>query len=246
MHGAGATGASAAMESLEGGVSSPQKLSVAQAMAISFGRVVSMKTADKFMTFDLHHLAERHKMGQFTTYPEFKRAFGVVRATVQDSMVNERLSLLERGKLVELLRLMDERQSRLDLLENCSHAQGQWKAHAKFISGMLGWHGHDQLSQKQYRQDHKDLEMLLKLHTRGAGGKGFEPGLSEGARDPKGRKKKCWLCNKSGHVAANCTKKGKGGRAGETRSCYKCGKTGHIARNCRGGGSSEDEEEESE
>ena len=234
MHGAGATGASAAMESLEGGVSSPQKLSVAQAMAISFGRVVSMKTADKFMTFDLHHLAERHKMGQFTTYPEFKRAFGVVRA-VQVSMVNERLSLLERGKLVELPRLMDERQSRLDLLENCSHAQGQWKAHAKFISGVLGWHGHDQLSQKQYRQDHKDLEMLLKLHTRGAGGKGFEPGLSEGARDPKGRKKKCWLCNKSGHVAANCTKKGKGGRAGETRSCYKYGKTRAHCQELPGG-----------
>jgi len=234
MHGAGATGASAAMESLEGGVSSPQKLSVAQAMVISFGRVVSMKTADEFMTFDLCHLAERHKMGQFTTYPEFKRAFGVVRA-VQDSMVNERLSLLERGKLVELPRLMDERQSRLDLLENCSHAQGQWKAHAKFISGVLGWHGHDQLSQKQYRQDHKDLEMLLKLHTRGAGGKGFEPGLSEGARDPKGRKKKCWLCNKSGHVAANCTKKSKGGRAGETRSCYKYGKTRAHCQELPGG-----------
>jgi hypothetical protein len=162
-------------------------------------------------------------------------------------MVNERLSLLERGKLVELLRLMEERQSRLDLLENCSHAPGQWRAHAKFISGVLGWHGHDQLSQKQYRQDHKDLEMLLKLHTKsgGGGGKGFEPGLADGARNPKGRKKKCWLCNKSGHVAANCTKS-KGGRGGDTRSCFKCGKPGHIARHCPGGGSSDDDEEDSE
>ena len=49
---------------------------------------------------------------------------GVVRATAQVSVVNERLSLLEHGKLVELLRLMEEKQSRLDLLENCSHTPG--------------------------------------------------------------------------------------------------------------------------
>ena len=137
----------------------------------------------------------------------------MVRATVQVSVVNERLSLLEQCKLVELLRLMEEKQSRLDLLENCSHTPGQWRAHAKFISGVLGWHGYDQLSQTQCRQDHKDLQMPLKLHTEGAGGKGFEPGLTGGVCDPIGRKKKCWLCNKTGHVAANFTTS-KGGRGG--------------------------------
>lgn len=35
----------------------------------------------------------------------------------------------------------------------------------------------------------------------------------------------CYNCNKTGHIARNCTEAG-------GKTCYICGKTGHISREC--------------
>lgn len=43
----------------------------------------------------------------------------------------------------------------------------------------------------------------------------------------RGKEKRCYNCNKLGHVSANCPKDK------EPRKCFKCGEIGHIASKCK-------------
>lgn len=44
---------------------------------------------------------------------------------------------------------------------------------------------------------------------------------------------KCFACNKTGHIAKNCTKVKEREQGKEQRTCYGCKKSGHILADCR-------------
>lgn len=97
------------------------------------------------------------------------------------------------------------------------------------------WNELGGVSQAQFRQDHKDLQMLFALHRhdRDAGAednahaKGGVFGGGSGGGDGA---KKCYGCGGEGHVRRDCPNKRK--KTQDKRRCFHCNKVGHVASNC--------------
>lgn len=207
------------------------------------GGLAVRRSAKSIIENDMQRLADAVRLDTLSSWKVFRNSWDQVMNTVRQAMTRVGLDESERAELVVLLQQMQQKKQRMETLACIEEGRLPWVAARKFIMNVNNWNEHGTVSQTQFRQDHKDLQMLFALHRHdkgsGVGDKPYGAGGVFGG-EPRGSaarnggdRRKCFNCQQTGHVAANCTKKRKtGGGAGDARKCYECGQTGHIAANC--------------
>lgn len=213
------------------------------------GSLVALRTADQVVTQDLRQLADGLRLGSVGSLAVFFSAFSSLLDSMRHSMVSSVLTRGQKQELEELLAFLMEKRARLDTLSAAAPGSVSWPAAKEFIIRVFEWNENGKVSQKQYREDLKDIQMFAALHRsdggsagladfQWGGGGGLETG-GFGGRGSGNDARKCYNCGKSGHISRFCPSKqngkpkgGKGGRGGDNRTCFLCGQAGHLVANC--------------
>jgi len=142
---------------------------------------------------------------------------------------------LTANELNELVALLSDMQLKLQRLEALGSLRREfpWKAQRAFILQVCEWQEFGSVSHKQFRDDHKDLQMLFALHRNSSGGSSSEdPYASGGAFGGSGGEGR----NRPQRQGQQQDRRGGGDRGGgdrnSERKCYNCQQYGHISRNC--------------
>jgi hypothetical protein len=210
------------------------------------------RSAKEIIDNDLRRLADAIRLNTISSWSSFRESWDEVMSAVRLAMTRQGLSDAERNDLVTLLQEMQQKRQRMDTLGCIEPGRMPWGAQRKFIMSVNNWNEFGGVSQSQFRQDHKDLQMLFALHRHdrapsaddNAYGKGGVFGGKQ--KGGPGSTVKCRGCGGMGHYQRDCPKKRKG--AGEKRKCYNCGKAGHVQKNCpkKAKAESSEDEEDSE
>lgn len=197
------------------------------------------RSAEDIISTDMRRLADSVRLNTVNSWLVFRDAWDEVTNGVRMSMARPGLTANESGKLLELLRHMQDKRMRMDTLSSLPAGRLPWAATRKFIMGVNEWNEFGTQSNAQYRKDAKDLQMLFALHkhdqSSAIGDDGFGASGLFGGNGATG--KVCFHCKEEGHVSRNCPKRRKTKRQRQRgdkteRTCFFCEKTGHVVADC--------------
>jgi hypothetical protein len=196
------------------------------------------RSAKDIIDNDLRRLADAIRLNTISDWKSFRGSWDQVMSSVRLAMTRPGLSDAERSNLVTLLQEMQQKRQRMDTLGCIEPGRMPWSAQREFIMSVNNWNEFGGVSQSQFRQDHKDLQMLFALHRhdRDAGAEdnayakgGVFGGGSGGGSGGGDGAKKCFGCGGEGHVKRDCPKRKK---TQDKRRCFNCNKIGHVSSNC--------------
>jgi hypothetical protein len=208
------------------------------AQSFGMGMLCANRTAEDFSKHDLRMLMDGVRLGTITTFEAFKHAWEAIMISVQNAVLQAGIQHEVQQELIRFMVAMKDKWSRLRALGSILPGKLTWAAKRTFIQNVCGWSEDGALDHVQFRQDHKDLQMLSQLYKFSE-----EDSLSEnpygktgvfGSEKVQKPKQKCTACGNIGHIAANChSKRGnKAKDAKDDRKCYKCDQKGHIKAHC--------------
>jgi hypothetical protein len=204
--------------------------------SLDIGLLCSERTAEDFRRHDIRQLMDGLRLGSIVSYEGFKKAWEAILSSVQNAVLNPGVQPKDQADLISLLSALKEKWNRIKAVGSIPPGKLPWPAKRTFIQNVCGWAEEGALDATQFREDHKDLQMLSALYKYTADDESPGPygrgGVFNDSDGPPNRKPNnglaCSGCGKQGHVVANCHGKGKG----QQKTCFKCEKPGHIKVNC--------------
>jgi hypothetical protein len=191
------------------------------------GMLCANRTAEDFSKHDLRQLMDGIRLGTIATFEAFKHAWEAIMTSVQNAVLQVGIQPEVQRELIQFMAALKEKWSRLRALGSILPGKLTWAAKRTFIQNVCGWSEDGALDHVQFRQDHKDLQMLSQLYKYTD-----EDSLTE---NPYG-KKGVFGSGKDDQKAKQRPDRGKGGGKGKVplaeRKCYKCDQLGHIKANC--------------
>jgi hypothetical protein len=129
--------------------------------------------ADEVLTFDMCQLKDGLRMGRVTSWTQFRDLWNTVMSVVRFAMVHKSRTPEERNKLVSLLKELQIRMTRMEILSSSSGDKLPWEAKKLIIFQVNEWHEHGRFSQEQFRKVLKDLQMWGSIRSMHDGSGGF-------------------------------------------------------------------------
>ncbi len=130
----------------------------------------------------------------------------------REEMTNGLTSRYLKSRIIES-EAEDDQMLLNDLMKFTAQGQKKFKANCPDVVSLEGLAITTQFAKEQYDENDDEMMEIEKI----------------GEKETR----KCYNCNRTGHLASRCRVRPETGNQREWRTCYKCQKVGHLANDCR-------------